>query len=400
MNIIIIAGASFPCGVGDLAKVARSHAYEPVLLDHPHNAASVDAGELPVRYEAGVPEEEAGRGGVFLPILESWVTEGLRMAGRTALKFNRQAAAISRSKLNLSEALIGSGVTAIPRTPVADLGQALDVASKIGFPVVLRSDSGYSGRGVRIADSSTELRVAWAGHAEERAACGFSEMLSILGKEDDRVLIEPYLAGAEWSVDCIICPAGAVPIRACEKARVIVNGRPVTLGYRLIDSLSIWTEVRAAVEQWTQILIPARRVSYACFDIVRYTNGALVPLDFGVRLGGDGIPLLVRRAGGAINPYAAALDAALTGNPSRIAHLPGGLSLVHAFVRTEGVFEGIAADDPAKLVESRRRGCRIEARGRDGVLRRVGSVLARFTNSSEFQDACRRSVEWNRVTQL
>jgi hypothetical protein len=399
MHVIVIAGASFPCGVGDLAQVARRHGYEPVLLDHPHNAASVDAGGLPVRYEVSLSAELAERAGVFLPVLESWVTEGRRMAEGVGLRFDRQAAATSRSKLHLSESLARAGVSAVPRTPVADLGRALDAACRFGFPVVLRADTGYSGRGVRVVASATELHAAWASQSEERGGDDYAEMRSILGEEDDRLLVEPYLNGPEWSVDCILGTAGAVPIRICEKARGVVGGRPVTLGYRLTDEAPFWSEVREVVERWTQILFPAREVSYACFDIVRHTNGVLVPLDFGVRLGGDGIPLLVRRAGGSVNPYAAALDAALAGKPARMAHPPGGVSLVHVFAETEGVFEGIAADPPAEVVDSRRPGYRINARGQEGIYRRVGSVLTRFANSFAFQEACRRSAEWIRIAQ-
>jgi hypothetical protein len=265
------------------------------------------------------------------------------------------------------------------------------------YPVVLRADTGYSSRGVWVATSADELRSFWNYKCEERANADFAEMRSVMGETDDRTLVEPWLAGDEWSIDCVVGQAGALPIRVCEKASNIVGGRPVTLGYRVTDSSALWTEVRQAVERWTNVLFPAREVSFACFDIRRHSSGELVPLDFGVRLGGDGIPLLVRRAGGAVNVYATALDAMLAGDPSRITEVKGCFSLVHAFARREGAFEGLATDD-GEIVDAKRPGYRIESRGPGGVMRRVGSVIARFASRDGFLDACQRSSEWIHVS--
>ena len=41
MNIII-AGASFPCGVRELGNVALRYGFTPTFIDHPHNGMCQD----------------------------------------------------------------------------------------------------------------------------------------------------------------------------------------------------------------------------------------------------------------------------------------------------------------------------------------------------------------------
>ena len=36
----VIAGASFPCGAGELGKVASQHGFSPAFIDHPHTAGT------------------------------------------------------------------------------------------------------------------------------------------------------------------------------------------------------------------------------------------------------------------------------------------------------------------------------------------------------------------------
>lgn len=397
MNVMAIAGASFPCGVRGLAQVALRHDYDPILLDHPHNSVPADQSCFSIRYETGIPADVAQRGGVLIPVLESWVSEGRRLENGSHLRFDRYAASVSRSKLALSRILSQAGIAAVPRIPVGEIEQALDAASIWGYPVVLRTDAGYSSRGVWVADSEDSLRILWDYKSVERAYADIAAMRLIMRETHDQILVEPWLSGDEWSVDCVIGPAGVSPIRICEKASNIVGGKPITLGYRITDSAAIWTDVRQAVERWTNLLCPAREVSFACFDIRRHSNGELVPLDFGVRLGGDGIPLLVHRAGGAINAYAAALDAILAGDPSRLGEVKGCFSLVHAFARQEGVFEGVSTDS-GEVVDAKETGLRIVSRGPMGAIRRVGSIITTFTTRERFLDACHRSSEWIHVS--
>jgi hypothetical protein len=394
----LIAGASFPCGAAALGAVASRHGFRPTFIDHPHNAASTGAGLSPLRIEVSLPEDLARGGGPFLPLLESWVSEGRKLPESGGLRFDRRAATISRSKLALSAALAEAGVSHVPRYRVGTIAEALAAASQCGYPAVLRTDAGYSGRGVWVAHSAADLRAWWARQSDERAGPGFAEMRSVVGAGADALIVEPWLAGNEWSIDCVVGPAGAYLIRACEKATAVVAGRPVTLGYRLTDTVDLWAELRQAVGRWSRVLFRAGAVSFACFDVRRHPNRRLVPLDFGARLGGDSIPLLIRAAGQGGNAYAAALGAALAGDPRRMAGLRAGPALVHAFARQPGTFAGLTIRGGGEVVNSRPHGFVIEPQEGLPVCRRVGTVLTCFRTRGEFGHACRTSSEWIQVS--
>jgi len=395
MNIFI-AGASFPCGVGELGQIACQHGFTPIYMDHPRNAATTDAGLSPLRFEAGLPEDAALRSGLFLPLLESWVSEGMKLPERASLRFDKRAATISRSKKSLSAVLANAGVTHVPRYPVGTVEESLLAALECGYPTVLRSDTGYSGRGIWVAQSANELGTFWASQSKEREGTDYVEMRSVLDSNDDVLIIEPWLPGEEWSIDCVVGPAGAYLIRVCEKATAIMAGKPVTLGYRIVDAVDLLDEMRQAAQRWCRAIFHGDVVSFACFDIRRHSNGDLVPLDFGVRLGGDCIPYLVRRAGQSRNAYAAALDAALAGDSSRMVSLPAGYALIHAFARQPGILAGLAVVGDGEVINSKPLGFVVPQTGVP-VQRRVGSVLRCFDTCDEFRHACRSSSEWIRV---
>lgn len=396
---LVIAGASFPCGAGELGEVASRHGFNSIFIDHQQNAASTDAGLSPLRFEASLPADIALRNGLFLPLLESWVSEGRKLPecnGVGGLRFDRRAATISRSKHALSTTLAGAGISHVPRFRVRSIEEILQLESSCGYPVVLRADSGYSGRGVWVANSAADLRVLWASQPNERAGADFLEMRSVLDVNEDVLIIEPWLAGDEWSIDCVVGPAGTYLIRACEKVTTIVAGRPVTLGYRLTDSVDLWAELRQAVGRWSRVLFLTGETSFACFDIRRHPNGDLVPLDFGVRLGGDCIPLLVRHAGQSRNAYADALDAALTSDPRRLCSLQAGPAIIHAFTRQAGTFAGIALGK-GEVIHSRPLGFVVNQTEDVPVCRRVGTVLTHFSSGEEFFRACHVSSDWIHV---
>jgi ATP-grasp domain len=397
MNLMVIAGASFPCGAGDLGEVALNHGFIPIFLDHPHNAALTDVGTYPVRLIARLPEDLVSKSGLFLPLLESWVSEGRSLAAGSGLLFDRKAASITRSKLAISKMLDAAGIDSVPRFFVETVQQAIRAASNFGYPAVIRPDTGYSSHGVFIAATEDELRACWSCQSDERGQGNYSEMRLMMDEEGDRLIIEPWLPGEEWSVDCAVGPAGTFPIRVCRKATAIQAGRPVTLGYRLIEKNGLWHELCQAVMDWTSALFMAGAVSFACFDIRRQPNGKLVPLDFGSRLGGDQIPLLVRNAGLRGNPYAAALDSALGGESCQDWVAQAGHAIVHAITPRTGTFNEIRLVRPGRVINSKPRGFCIEGRENLDRVRRVGTVLTHFDTDSSFLEACKNATDWIKI---
>jgi acetyl-CoA carboxylase, biotin carboxylase subunit len=72
-------------------------------------------------------------------------------------------------------AMAAAGLTLIPGSDgiLADLDEARAVADRVGYPVLLKAESGGGGRGMRVAGAPGELAAAWAeATAEASAAFG------------------------------------------------------------------------------------------------------------------------------------------------------------------------------------------------------------------------------------
>ena len=90
-------------------------------------------------------------------------------------------------KTPAKKAMGEAGLTLIPGSDgiLADRDEAFAVAESVGYPVLLKAESGGGGRGMRIARSGDEVRQAFDdASAEARAAFG-----------DDRVYLERLIEG-------------------------------------------------------------------------------------------------------------------------------------------------------------------------------------------------------------
>ncbi len=88
-------------------------------------------------------------------------------------------------KITAKAAMASLGVPLVPGSDgaVADLAEAALVASRIGYPVLIKAAAGGGGRGMKVAHTADELDEAWrVARAEARAAFG-----------NDAVYIEKYL---------------------------------------------------------------------------------------------------------------------------------------------------------------------------------------------------------------
>jgi len=90
-------------------------------------------------------------------------------------------------KIPAKRAMAEAGLSLIPGSDgiLRDADDACAVADRIGFPVLIKANSGGGGRGMRIARSAGEVAAAYAdAQAEARAAFG-----------DERVYMERLLEG-------------------------------------------------------------------------------------------------------------------------------------------------------------------------------------------------------------
>lgn len=386
----VFAGVSFPCEASEIARVAIRHGYTPVYLEHRKFASLIEQPLESVELCDRVPDPVLTSDGLFLPFLESWVTEGIKFSPNNRLLFDVDAAKVSRSKLRLASTLAHAGCISVPRLVVNDLESALQIASQLGYPVILRSDTGYSGRDVWVARTATELTAKWSLSQILHEQNDFREMLRVLGTRDSVHIVEPFYEGQEWSVDFIISPDFLSVIRIAEKSTAFPNGIPLCLGYRLTDCETTTRELTESVTEWARAIFSHTTTSFGCFDIRRNNEGQLAALDFATRLGGNLVPRLVRTASTDRNPYAAALDAALSKDPTQKQTLRAGASLIHVYGRPNSTFTGMPATLHGETVDSKPLSHVASANGRD----RVASAMTHFDTYSEFMKASSNANDW------
>ncbi len=83
-------------------------------------------------------------------------------------------------KMRCKAAMLDAGVPTVPGSPglVADADEATQIANEIGYPVLLKSVYGGGGRGIRLVNNDSELRVAFDSvTGESIAAVGKSAIL-------------------------------------------------------------------------------------------------------------------------------------------------------------------------------------------------------------------------------
>lgn len=389
-NLLVIAGVSFNPNFINIIEELENENFEILFLEHKHTVKYIKEKRKNIRICDSLPHDIINREGIFLPLLESWVSEGLKMPINSKLKFPFEAAKLSRSKLLLSKKLSDYGFDYIPRIKITTIDQAFIIAENFGYPIVIRSDVGYSSRGVWIANNFNEIPIIWKKLELEKNNSDYKSMKKIMNVENESFTIEPWLQGEEWSLDSINGGnQGSKIIRICLKSNEIVSGKPVTLGYHICQNSKLFDELTEYVSRWNKILFQENDISYSCFDVKRNRFGRFVPLDFAVRLGGDQIYNIVSNAIEPKNPYSSVLNSVLCKKPYSIIKYPNGLSIVHVFSKKRSVFKNLVLKNNGKIVFTKPDGFIInEEEFNSNIFKKVGSILKSFNSENLFFEAC------------
>lgn len=301
---IILAGITFPIGYDDI--IADFEVYEDleiILVEHPH-LLNIDKDVIRSNY---LSSELIEKPGYFFPILESWVSYGIQNLQDSALKFPNQIAKLSRSKYLLAKA---TGTR--ERIIVTDYKDAIKKIDQLEFPIVLRSDNGYSSQGLSIVENLSELEQAFKDVKFESQTNRFKNMKRIMGDSKNTLLIESFIAGGEYSMDAIYTFGGAKIIRVCEKIIKIVDSKPLCVGYWMETEKKIWNRLETVINEYmTRLKVSNECKFFFSMDLRISKNNEIILIDFGVRLGFDKIPYLVRASAKDMNPYSKALQFAM-----------------------------------------------------------------------------------------
>jgi biotin carboxylase len=214
------------------------------------------------------------------------------------------AVTLCKDKSRLRERLAEAGVSQVSFGVAHDLSEAVTVASAIGYPVVLKP-RGLSGSiGVTRVDAESELPDAFAMTAQARV--GLSAV------RHQGVLIEEYLDGPEYSVDCVTTSGVVTPLVVAgkllafspyfEEAGHVVPPRAAA---GLDEAVSLVRQVHAVLGlDWI-----------ATHSEVRLTSRGPRIIEVNARLGGDLIPYLGQLALG-VNAAGAVADVAMGREPA------------------------------------------------------------------------------------
>ena len=111
--------------------------------------------------------------------------EALEQAGIVFIGPNRHAVAAMGDKIESKKLALKARVNTVPGhlVPIKDAEEAVEIARKVGYPVMLKASAGGGGKGMRIAHNDAEAREGFRSATNE-AKASFG---------DDRVFAEKYI---------------------------------------------------------------------------------------------------------------------------------------------------------------------------------------------------------------
>ncbi len=124
---------------------------------------------------------------------------GIKFIGPTSEQIRKMG-----DKITAKETMIAAGVPTVPGSEglLEDLQTGLDVAERVGYPIILKATAGGGGKGMRIVNAPGEFKDAWErASAEAQASFGNGAMYIEKFVEEPRH-IEFQIAGDQYGTVC------------------------------------------------------------------------------------------------------------------------------------------------------------------------------------------------------
>jgi len=271
--------------------------WERGLVAH---AAVVDFAHYPSVVQAARAAAADG----ILTYDERFVELTARLAGDLGLPYtDPDAVRVCKDKSRLRRTLHAAGVSPVRFGVATSVDEALSLAARIGYPVVLKPRALGGSAGVVRADDPAQLAEAFGTAAGARVGTTASAYPG--------VLLEEFLAGPEYSVDSVTLHGRTTPVVVAEK---VVDLPPYFEEVGHFVPATGTAELDAALE-----MVRAAHAVAGLDQLVTHTEFRITPagpriIEVNVRLGGDLIPHLGRLALG-VDLAACAADLALGVQP-------------------------------------------------------------------------------------
>lgn len=210
-------------------------------------------------------------GEIFIPLNEYWVSKAQKYK---AVNISKNALRASRSKHFLSKLLSQHGVSC-PKRYFLD-----ELPKQVPTKFIARLDAGYSGYGI----ASYQTLGKFDKETIQKSVLQSSSlsMESVLSIDNNRIVIERYLEGSEYSADVFVEKGNIKIIRLFYKIIRWVNGKPVCDSY---ISVPLNKKFSHSISRWCQILFGNYSTSFGQFDFIT-AKDKIYPIDFSCRIGG------------------------------------------------------------------------------------------------------------------
>ncbi|MCE7729345.1 ATP-grasp domain-containing protein [Vibrio campbellii] len=268
MTKIVIAGAS---DIDDLESFVQSTSAmnaEFVLIENEFMFSLI-----PPEFQVYVTktQEYDYTNEIFLPLNEYWISKAIAY---NVSNIKSTALSASRSKFFLTQVLREEGLACVQR-------YFLDDAPEDGLTqYIARLDAGYSSYGIasyKQLGCFNKDKIFNAVHVPAS-----SSMHNVLNVEANKIVVENYLEGKEYSADVFVDKRNVKILRLSYKKVEWIQGKPICDTYITVP---VTNELRSAITQWCSALFGHTSVSFGQFDFIVTDQGS-IPIDFACRIGG------------------------------------------------------------------------------------------------------------------
>lgn len=166
------------------------------------------------------------------------ITHVAGLSGRNLVEFAAVAAALGlvgpdlgaaqivENKLQMRQLLMREHIDTVAAFEAKDIESASCIAAQVGFPLIVKPNTGVASRGVSRVDCIEELEeaIAWARR-------GTSTGMGADYQLPEKLIIEPLLTGIEYSVDSL--SEGGVHRTVCIGQKVVDERHFVELGHSI-----------------------------------------------------------------------------------------------------------------------------------------------------------------------
>lgn len=284
---ILFAGAGSLFGIKEIKDYAQKINIEADFIENSFMSEKISNED---KFNVKIHEDFIFNGyDLVLPTNEYWLSECIR---QNIINISEKAKTASRDKIFFNKCLSSKGIIT---SSLCDY----DYVCKNNGSYIVKPQYSYSGKGVSVyTNKDHEFLLKSIAFAKT----GISNIRTITNIKENEVTFWKYEEGIEYSADVFYCKGEIYLIRLCEKVIKIINNRPCTLGYRLLNEQDTIT---TAIKSWCEAVFDKENISFAQFDFIRRSiDDVYIPIDFASRIAG-GVHTLLKELN--YNPYLNAL---------------------------------------------------------------------------------------------